>query len=101
MGDGKKRTEAPTPLAQRLVDERLKRGWSQPKLAEMVPVRGASIWKWEAGRAVPRFHHMVRLAEIFDIALAELAKLAPPAKVHPGKGQATDPKRRTPFASGE
>lgn len=89
-------------LGERIRDERVRLGWSQPYLGMKVGVRATSIWKWETGRAQPKFHHAIKLSELFDIAIAELARHVRPPAPHPGLNKAR-PKaeRETPFASGE
>ena len=51
------------PLPENTKRLRLKRGWTQPQLAERCGCRGNTIWRIEAGQLHPRDGLLGRLAE--------------------------------------
>lgn len=54
-------------LADKIVAERKKRGWSQEELAERVDVTRQSVSKWEGGLSVPDLDKIVQLARLFGV----------------------------------
>lgn len=46
--------------------ERLRRGWSQPNLAEKVGVAVATVNRWENGKALPQSYSRQKLCELFE-----------------------------------
>lgn len=63
-------------LARRIASERVRRGWNQKELAARIRVGQQTVSKWESDGAVPKNKNLMRLAEIFDIDLQELQRLA-------------------------
>lgn len=53
-------------MADRIVEERKKKGWTQEKLAEEIGRGTPAVSSWEQGRVVPPFEYMVKLAALFD-----------------------------------
>jgi transcriptional regulator with XRE-family HTH domain len=47
---------------------------TQMQLAELLDVQPRLISRWETGETKPQFDHMVRLAEVLEVTLDELAK---------------------------
>lgn len=58
---------------ERLIKWRKVRGMSQPELAEAVGVSADTLRRWEWGKQVPRLDELVRLADILNISVGELA----------------------------
>lgn len=57
-------------------------GLSQDELSDKVGVSRQTISKWEVGSVVPSTEHLLQLAKIFDIPLAELiGEPVPPQEV--------------------
>lgn len=54
-------------LADRIVELRKKKGWSQEELAELVDVTRQSVSKWESSQSVPDLDKILRLADIFGV----------------------------------
>ncbi len=54
-------------LAEKIMTERKKRGWSQEELAERIDVTRQSVSKWEGGLSVPDLDKIVQLAKIFGV----------------------------------
>ena len=53
---------------------RKERQLTQTQLAELLDVQPRLISRWETGQVKPQFDHMVRLAEVLEVSLDELAK---------------------------
>ena len=60
-------------FAQRLKDLRIARGLSQAKLAEMVFVTPRVYNRWERGTTIPRLDTLVRIGDVLQVTLDELA----------------------------
>ena len=54
-------------LADKIIDERKKRGWSQEELAEQLDVSRQSVSKWESGQSLPDLQRIVELSRIFGV----------------------------------
>ena len=61
-------------LADKIINERKKNGWSQEELAEMLSVSRQSVSKWEGAQAVPDLNKIIRMAEIFNVSTDYLLK---------------------------
>ena len=54
-------------LADKIIQLRKKKGWSQEELAEMINVTRQSVSKWESRASMPDLDKIVRLSEIFGV----------------------------------
>lgn len=54
-------------LAEKIIDERKKQGWSQEELAEKLDVSRQSVSKWEGGLSTPEVEKIVKMAELFGV----------------------------------
>ena len=61
-------------LADKIINERKKNGWSQEELAEMLSVSRQSVSKWEGAQAVPDLNKIIKMAEIFGVSTDYLLK---------------------------
>ena len=61
-------------LGERLTALRKNRGMSQDALAETLGVSRQSVSKWETDTSVPDLDKLVKLSDLFDISLDELAE---------------------------
>lgn len=61
-------------LADKIIEERKKNGWSQEELAEMLSVSRQSVSKWEGAQSVPDLGKIVKMAEIFGVTTDYLIK---------------------------
>ena len=61
-------------LADKIINERKKNGWSQEELAEMLSVSRQSVSKWEGAQAVPDLNRIIKMAEIFGVSTDYLLK---------------------------
>ncbi len=61
-------------LADKIINERKKNGWSQEELAEMLGVSRQSVSKWESAQSVPDLQKLLKLAEIFGVSTDYLLK---------------------------
>jgi transcriptional regulator with XRE-family HTH domain len=61
-------------LADKIIEQRKKNGWSQEELAEKMDVSRQSISKWESAQAVPDMGRIVRLSQLFGVSTDYLLK---------------------------
>lgn len=61
-------------LADKIINERKKNGWSQEELADMLSVSRQSVSKWESAQAIPDLNKIIKLAEIFGVSTDYLLK---------------------------
>ena len=75
-------------LADKIIQLRKKKGWSQEELAEMINVTRQSVSKWESRASMPDLDKIVRLSEIFGVTVDYLLKDESHADVVPDTGAA-------------
>lgn len=61
-------------LADKIINERKRCGWSQEELAEKLSVSRQSVSKWEGAQAVPDLQKILKMAEIFNVTTDYLLK---------------------------
>ncbi len=61
-------------LADKIINERKKNGWSQEELAEMLEVSRQSVSKWESAQSVPDLQKVLKMAEVFGVSTDYLLK---------------------------
>lgn len=61
-------------LADKIINERKKNGWSQEELAEQLSVSRQSVSKWEGAQAVPDIQKIIAMADIFGVSTDYLLK---------------------------
>ena len=61
-------------LADKIINERKKNGWSQEELAEKLSVSRQSISKWEGAQSIPDIQKIIKMAEIFGVSTDYLLK---------------------------
>jgi transcriptional regulator with XRE-family HTH domain len=61
-------------LADKIIEQRKKNGWSQEELAEKMDVSRQSISKWESAQSVPDMGRIVRLSQLFGVSTDYLLK---------------------------
>ncbi|MBR5712223.1 MAG: helix-turn-helix transcriptional regulator [Lachnospiraceae bacterium] len=61
-------------LADKIINERKKLGWSQEELAEQLSVSRQSISKWEGAQAIPDIQKIIKMADIFGVTTDYLLK---------------------------
>lgn len=61
-------------LADKIMNERKKNGWSQEDLAQRLDVSRQSVSKWESGQSVPDLSRILKLAELFGVSTDYLLK---------------------------
>lgn len=59
-------------LKRKIKAERLKRGWTQNKLASLLGVKQFTISDYETGRLEPNIRMLIKLADAFKISVDEL-----------------------------
>ena len=61
-------------LADKIIENRKKNGWSQEELADKLGVSRQSVSKWEGAQAVPDMKKILQLAELFNVSTDYLLK---------------------------
>ncbi len=61
-------------LADKIINERKKLGWSQEELADKLDVSRQSVSKWESAQSTPDLNRIIKLAEIFGVSTDYLLK---------------------------
>ena len=61
-------------LADKIIENRKKNGWSQEELAARLGVSRQSVSKWESAQAVPDMKKVLQLAEAFNVSTDYLLK---------------------------
>ena len=61
-------------LADKIINERKRCGWSQEELAEKLGVSRQSVSKWEGAQSVPELAKLLQMAEVFGVSLDYLLK---------------------------
>ena len=54
-------------LADKIIENRKKNGWSQEELADRLGVSRQSVSKWEGAQAVPDMKKIVQMSEVFGV----------------------------------
>jgi len=61
-------------LADKIIENRKKNGWSQEELANKLGVSRQSVSKWESAQAVPDLKKILQLSEVFGVSTDYLIK---------------------------
>ena len=61
-------------LADKIIEERKKNGWSQEELANKLGVSRQAVSKWENGTSDPSTSNLFALAKLYGISVEELLK---------------------------
>lgn len=61
-------------LADKIINERKKNGWSQEELADKLSVSRQSVSKWEGAQSVPDLNRIIKMAELFNVSIDYLLK---------------------------
>ncbi|GAA0466660.1 helix-turn-helix transcriptional regulator [Alkalibacillus silvisoli] len=61
-------------FAEKLKNERQKKGWSQEGLAEKLYVSRQSVSKWENGQNYPSIEIIINLSDLFGVTIDELLR---------------------------
>jgi uncharacterized membrane protein/DNA-binding transcriptional regulator YiaG len=61
----KNKEEKPMPRADRLKEERMQRGWSQARVAELIGTDPGNVSRWERGRSSPSPYFRERLCQLY------------------------------------
>ena len=59
-------------LGKRIKEERMKAGYSQEELAEILSVTRSAVSKWETGKSKPDILFLLRIAELFNVDITSL-----------------------------
>ena len=61
-------------LADKIIENRKKNGWSQEELADRLGVSRQSVSKWESAQAIPDMKKVLQLADAFNVSTDYLLK---------------------------
>ena len=61
-------------FADKLIQLRKQKGWSQEELAEKLDVTRQSVSKWESAQSIPDLERILQISEMFDVSLDYLLK---------------------------
>lgn len=61
-------------LADKIINERKKNGWSQEEFAEKLSVSRQAVSKWESAQSVPDLQRVIQMAQIFGVTTDYLLK---------------------------
>ena len=61
-------------LADKIIENRKRNGWSQEELAEKLGVSRQSVSKWEGAQAIPDMKKILQMAELFGVSTDYLLK---------------------------
>ena len=61
-------------LAERIIELRKAKGWSQEELAEYLDVSRQSVSKWEIGNSIPDINRILAMSELFGVTTDYLLK---------------------------
>ena len=61
-------------LADKIIENRKKNGWSQEELAEKLGVSRQSVSKWEGAQAIPDMKKILQMADLFGVTTDYLLK---------------------------
>ena len=61
-------------LADKIIENRKKNGWSQEELAEKLGVSRQSVSKWEGAQAIPDIKKILLMADLFNVSTDYLLK---------------------------
>lgn len=61
-------------LADKIINERKKNGWSQEELAEKLSVSRQSVSKWESAQSTPDLQKIIQMSQIFGVTTDYLLK---------------------------
>lgn len=64
--------DTPPSANEKLREERLKRGWSQQKLADELGIAVVTVNRWERGKQQPTGYYRLKLSTLFDKSAEEL-----------------------------
>ena len=61
-------------LADKIIEERKKNGWSQEELANKLGVSRRAVSKWESAGSIPDLQRILQMSELFDVTTDYLLK---------------------------
>lgn len=61
-------------LAEKIMELRKKKGWSQEQLGEWLDISRQSVSKWESGASIPDLDKIVKMSQIFSVSTDYLLK---------------------------
>lgn len=81
-------------LADKIMQERKKKGWSQEELAERMDVSRQAVSKWEMGQSTPDLDKILQMSEMFGVSTDYLLKDGIETDARADAAPSEPPKRR-------
>ena len=92
-------------LADKIINERKKNGWSQEELAEKLNVSRQAVSKWEGAQSVPDMQRILDMSRLFGVSTDYLLKdeleAAPAGEALAQEADSDDPLRRVSLAEAQ
>ena len=92
-------------LADKIINERKKNGWSQEELAEKLNVSRQAVSKWEGAQSVPDMQRILDMSRLFSVSTDYLLKdeleTAPASETLPVETESGVPLRRVSLADAQ
>ena len=61
-------------LADKIIEERKKNGWSQEELASKLGISRQAVSKWESSGSIPDLQRILQMSELFGVTTDYLLK---------------------------
>lgn len=78
-------------LADKIILERKKNGWSQEELADKLGVTRQAVSKWEGAQTIPDLQRILEMSRLFDVSIDYLIKDEIEAAEHISNPEETNP----------
>ena len=82
-------------LADKIIELRKKKGWSQEELAEKLDVSRQSVSKWESGQSLPDMNRIIALSDLFGVSVDTLVRDEPRASEEEPRAEESEKPLRT------
>lgn len=64
----------PMSIGDKIKEQRLKKGWTQERLAQLLNVSRPAVSSWEVGRNYPDLETIIAISDLFGISLDKLLR---------------------------
>ena len=62
-------------IGERIIKQRLKKGYSQTDFAKLIPISQSTLSKWENGSIIPPYYQLRRICELLDISIGHFFEI--------------------------
>ncbi len=77
-------------IAEKIIQLRKERGWSQEQLAEQLGISRQSVSKWESDMAVPDLDRIIKMSDLFGVSVDYLVKDEKMSQANYGAGSVSE-----------